>query len=157
MDSTAGEAASDARVRTTAVCTAVEGTTEQGGMPRPEEHTLRRDGDTWTIHFGGRTIRIRDSNGLRYLAVLLRRPGEAIHVVDLRAMAGRAASAGRRCRAPVQVVEPARVAVTKGIKRAIEVIATHHPALAAHLEATVRRGYLCRYTPDPRHPIEWTE
>ena len=125
-------------------------------MPRSEEHVFRRDGDTWTIRFGGRTIRLRDRNGLRYLALLLRRPGEGIPVVDLRAAAGRASSPGRGRRAPDHVVEPARVAVTKGIKRAIETIAARHPALAAHLEATVRRGYLCRYAPDPRHPIAWT-
>jgi len=124
-------------------------------MPRTEEHGFRRDCDVWTIQFGGRTVRLPDSNGLRYLAVLLRRPGEAIGVVDLRAVAGRASSPGRRRRAPVHVVEPARVAVTKGIRRAIETSTVQHPGLAAHLEATVRRGYVCCYMPDPRHPITW--
>ena len=112
---------------------------------------------TGRIRFGGGTVRLRDTNGLRYLAVLLRRPGEAIPAVDLRAAPGRARTRGRRRSTPPQAVEQARVAVTTGIKRAIETIAGRHPTLAAHLEATVRRGYLCRYAPDPRHPIAWRE
>jgi len=126
-------------------------------MPPLEQHVFRQDGEQWTIRFGRRTIQLGDSIGLHYLAVLLRRPGDAIHAVDLRAAASRARPRGRRRRAPVHTVEPARLAVTKGIKRAIEMIAAQHPALAAHLEATVRCGYLCRYVPDPRHPIAWTE
>jgi hypothetical protein len=45
--------------------------------------------------------------------------------------------------------------VTKAIKRALERIATSHPALGAHLAAAIHRGYFCAYCPDPRHPIEW--
>lgn len=51
--------------------------------------------------------------------------------------------------------ERARVTVTRGIKVALERIQAAHPALARHLQATVRRGYFCSYTPDPRHPIAW--
>ena len=126
-------------------------------MPRLEQHVFRRDGDHWTIRFGSRTVQLRDSNGLRYLSLLLRRPGDAVHAVDLRATAGRAHSRGRTRRAPPHVAEPARVAVTKSIQRAIDAIRACDPTLAAHLEATVRRGSLCRYVPDPRHPIAWTE
>jgi hypothetical protein len=129
---------------------------KQEPMPRVEQQVFRRDGNYWTVCFGGRTVRLPDSNGLRYLALLLRRPGEAVHVVDLRAAARMRTREPRR-RASVHTVEPARVAVTKSIKRALGVITAEHPALAAHLEATVRRGYLCRYAPDPRHPITWTE
>jgi hypothetical protein len=131
--------------------------TEQEPMPRVEQHVFRRDGDHWTIGFDGRTVQFRDSNGLHYLALLLRRPGKAIHAVDLRAVAARVRPRGRRRRVPLDSVEQARVAITKSIKRVIEMIAARHPTLAAHLEATVRRGYLCRYVPDPRHPIAWTE
>jgi len=51
--------------------------------------------------------------------------------------------------------ERARVTVTKGIGAVLARIAVTHPALAAHLRATVRRGYFCAYIPDPRHPIVW--
>src|SRR5439155_7478706 len=49
----------------------------------------------------------------------------------------------------------ARLAVTKGPGAALKRIAAAHPELGAHLAATVRRGYLCAYVPDPRHPIVW--
>jgi hypothetical protein len=47
------------------------------------------------------------------------------------------------------------VTATKGIKAALGKIAASHPELGAHLQATVKRGYLCSYNPDPRHPIAW--
>jgi len=53
--------------------------------------------------------------------------------------------------------ERARLNVTKGLKAALDKIASSHPPLAAHLAATTRRGTFCSYTPDPRHPIEWEE
>lgn len=49
----------------------------------------------------------------------------------------------------------ARIAVTKGLGVALERIRRAHPALGAHLAATVHRGYFCSYVPDPRHPIRW--
>jgi tetratricopeptide (TPR) repeat protein len=51
--------------------------------------------------------------------------------------------------------ERARLSVTKGIGSAIARIDAEHPTLGAHLRATVRRGYFCVYTPDPRNPITW--
>jgi hypothetical protein len=51
--------------------------------------------------------------------------------------------------------ERARLTVTKGIGAAIARIAARHPALAVHLRVTVRRGYVCAYQPDPRHPLAW--
>jgi tetratricopeptide (TPR) repeat protein len=51
--------------------------------------------------------------------------------------------------------ERARVAVTKGLTAALARIRATHPALGAHLQATIKRGYVCAYVPDPRHPIEW--
>ncbi len=53
--------------------------------------------------------------------------------------------------------ERARLTVTKGIKAALAKLAEVHPALADHLMATVKRGYLCVYRPDPRRPIHWRE
>jgi hypothetical protein len=51
--------------------------------------------------------------------------------------------------------ERARVAVTKAIRFALERISERHPELGAHLSATIRRGHLCAYVPDPRTPSEW--
>ena len=36
---------------------------------------FRLEGEYWTIAFGSEVCRLRDSAGLRYLAVLLGRPG----------------------------------------------------------------------------------
>lgn len=118
-----------------------------------EHNVFRREGEIWTIVFDGTTVRLRDSRGLRYLAVLLRRPGEQIPSVELQTVGGSARSAKRARLKPTP--EQARLAVTKGIKTALERIATAHPELGVHLEATIRRGYLCRYLPDPRRPIVW--
>ena len=56
--------------------------------PRDAVNCFRLDGDFWTIVFEGRTSRIRDAKGLRYIATLLRRPGEEIHVSDLASPSG---------------------------------------------------------------------
>ena len=56
--------------------------------PRDAANCFRLDGDFWTVVFEGRTSRIRDAKGLRYIATLLRRPGEEIHVSDLASPCG---------------------------------------------------------------------
>ena len=54
---------------------------EQG---RPaDERVFRREGDYWSVSFDGRTVRLRDLKGLRYLARLLAAPGREFHVLDL--------------------------------------------------------------------------
>ncbi|MGH9232884.1 MAG: ATP-binding protein, partial [Acidimicrobiales bacterium] len=45
--------------------------------------SLTREGATWAVSYAGRTVRLRDSKGLRDLAVLLARPGEDVHCLDL--------------------------------------------------------------------------
>lgn len=47
------------------------------------ELTLRRDGETWIVGAGGRSIRLRDSKGMRLLARLVAEPGRELHVLDL--------------------------------------------------------------------------
>jgi hypothetical protein len=42
-----------------------------------------REGEYWTVTFGGHTARLRDTAGLRYLARLLADPGRELHVLDL--------------------------------------------------------------------------
>jgi tetratricopeptide (TPR) repeat protein len=58
-----------------------------------QEHRCCREGDYWSVAFDGRTTRLRDAKGLRYLARLLTQPGREIHALDLVIEDGRAASA----------------------------------------------------------------
>jgi len=117
-----------------------------------ESRVLRQDGDYWTVTFAGKTVMLRDMKGLQYLAALLRQPGKGVPV---EALVGSAGTPAYR-RAPKSATERARVTVTKGIKAALARIAMHHPALATHLDATVRRGYVCRYTPEEGDGAGWT-
>ena len=60
-----------------------------GADPAPDDLALfRLDGEVWTLRYAGRTVRLRDSKGLRDLAVLLSRPGEQTHVSELAGAAG---------------------------------------------------------------------
>jgi tetratricopeptide (TPR) repeat protein len=51
--------------------------------PLDQASSFRREGDFWTVTYGGRTSRLRDIKGLGYLAQLLGRPGERINVIDM--------------------------------------------------------------------------
>jgi tetratricopeptide (TPR) repeat protein len=44
---------------------------------------FRREGEYWSVAFEGRTVRVRDLKGMRYLARLLAYPGREFHVLDL--------------------------------------------------------------------------
>jgi len=44
---------------------------------------FRREGDYWSVVFEGRTVRVRDLRGIRYLARLLADPGREFHVLAL--------------------------------------------------------------------------
>jgi len=46
-------------------------------------NVFRREGDYWSVVFDGRTVRVRDLKGMRYLAQLLAHPGREVHVLDL--------------------------------------------------------------------------
>jgi tetratricopeptide (TPR) repeat protein len=57
-----------------------------GGADDPHDsdlNTFRREGDYWSVVFEGRTVRVRDLKGIRYLARLLADPGRELHVLDL--------------------------------------------------------------------------
>lgn len=43
------------------------------------------EGDYWTIVYGGRDLRVRDSKGMSYLSVLLAHPGREIPALVLAA------------------------------------------------------------------------
>ncbi len=54
---------------------------------------FRREGEFWTIAYGGATFRLKDAKGLHYIAYLLAHPGQRIHVLDLvQAVEGSAAN-----------------------------------------------------------------
>src|SRR5262245_4494184 len=121
---------------------------------------FRIEGEYWTIAFDGRVFRLRDTKGLRYVAHLLAHPATRVGAVALVAAAGsklgtehdvshdeNSDAGGER--------ERARVTVSKGIKAALQRIGASHPALAEHLEVTIKRGYVCSYNPDPRVRIAW--
>jgi tetratricopeptide (TPR) repeat protein len=48
-----------------------------------DTNVFRREGDYWLVAFEGRTVRVRDLKGMRYLAQLLAHPGREFHVLDL--------------------------------------------------------------------------
>ena len=193
-------------------------------------NVFRLEGETWLIALDGRSIRLRDLKGLRYLARLFGHPGVELHVLDLvrqesgaagagepsssaadpdlpisslgdagvlldarakemyrrrlvdieqdlddaRAMGdtgrvtqaererdflvrelSRAVGVGGRDRVAGSASERARVAATRAVRQAISRIREHHPALADHLDRTVRTGTYFAYRPDPRAPIAW--
>lgn len=53
----------------------------------------RREGEQWVLDFAGGTAHVRDSKGLRDLAVLLGSPGTGVHVTEL--MGGASSSRGQ--------------------------------------------------------------
>jgi pimeloyl-ACP methyl ester carboxylesterase len=54
-------------------------------QPATDETAMlfRREGEYWTISFGGQVVRMRDAKGLGYLSRLLRHPHREFHVLDL--------------------------------------------------------------------------
>ncbi len=79
---------------------AIEPQLEIPEAPSPERGVFRRDGAYWTIAFRGETFRLKDSLGMRYVAELLRRPGERVHLKELLDAAGGAAAHGTSGRDP---------------------------------------------------------
>lgn len=62
---------------------------EGTAAPRPAPagaagpNVFQREGEIWTLTFAGRTVRVRDTKGLRDIAALLARPGRETHALDL--------------------------------------------------------------------------
>ena len=52
-------------------------------QPVESFNVFRREGDYWSVIYEGRTVRVRDLKGMRYLARLLADPGREYHVLDL--------------------------------------------------------------------------
>jgi hypothetical protein len=51
--------------------------------------------------------------------------------------------------------ERSRMRVSKAIHRAIRKVESAEPVLGRALQTRIRTGFLCRYVPDPGHPIVW--
>src|SRR5262249_55546710 len=56
---------------------------EEQGKSHSTDTTFHREGEYWTIAYQGRVCRVRDTLGLRYLAVLLGSPHTQLHVLEL--------------------------------------------------------------------------
>lgn len=50
-----------------------------------DEAVLRREGEYWTVAYGGHAARVRDARGLRLIALLLASPGREFRATDLAA------------------------------------------------------------------------
>ncbi len=69
------------------------------------EPVFTRDAEFWSIDFEGRTVRMADSDGVRYLAFLVGRPNEPVHTLEL--MAERRAGTTRPSSVPERWSEAA--------------------------------------------------
>ena len=70
---------------------------------------FRKEGEFWTISYDATTFRLKDAKGLRYIAYLLARPGQRIHVYDLiEAVEGSAANGKKRVDAESEDLEIVR-------------------------------------------------
>ena len=49
----------------------------------PDQAIFRREGEYWTLGYAGAIFRLKDRQGLAYLAQLLRAPGRDFHALDL--------------------------------------------------------------------------
>lgn len=55
--------------------------------PAPEQNAITREGEFWTLSYGGRVVHLKDTKGLRDLSRLLSNPGAEIAAVDLAGVA----------------------------------------------------------------------
>src|ERR1700730_7868424 len=53
------------------------------GSRSSENGIFRKEGEFWTVGYGGKSFRLKDTKGLGFLAHLLRHPGTEFHVLDL--------------------------------------------------------------------------
>jgi uncharacterized membrane protein len=54
-----------------------------GDTPAPQTGIFARNGEFWTISFGGDSFSLKDIKGLAYLCFLLQHPHEEFHALDL--------------------------------------------------------------------------
>ena len=56
--------------------------------PTPEAERFQREGEFWTVSYDGQVVRLKDSKGLRQIALLLAQPGRELHATDLERLVG---------------------------------------------------------------------
>ncbi|MBV8360129.1 MAG: hypothetical protein JO189_19650, partial [Deltaproteobacteria bacterium] len=61
----------------------VEGAIVSGDTPAPQTGIFARNGEFWTISYGGASFSLKDIKGLVYFCFLLQHPDEEFHVLDL--------------------------------------------------------------------------
>ncbi len=112
-----------------------EGTTStrSADRPLPEAGIFARDGDVWIISYAGRTVRLRDSKGLRDIAVLLSRPGRDVASYEL---AGARLGAGSAALdlSDRTAIDAYRRRMTDLEEELAEAEAMHDPVRAEHAE-----------------------
>ena len=75
--------------------------TLEPSRPSPSDRArLHQEGEYWAFHYEGHIARLRDSKGLRYLARLLRNPGQEVHALDFVVGGGGAGGASGRAPEP---------------------------------------------------------
>ncbi|MBI4516321.1 MAG: AAA family ATPase [Deltaproteobacteria bacterium] len=81
----------------------------KGGPATTQKHesVFRREGQYWTIVFGGQVVRLRDTAGLRYISYLIRHTGQDVHVIEL---VGARGNGNGTCAAPAVPPNPAQLA-----------------------------------------------
>ncbi len=62
---------------------AIGGSVPSARSARTEKGVFRKEGEYWTVGYGGKAFRLKDTKGLGYLAHLLRHPSVEFHVLDL--------------------------------------------------------------------------
>jgi hypothetical protein len=88
LDAAAGAALAARTRQWAASAPAPDGDPAPEGTAPDRAALFRLDGEVWTLRYAGRTVRLRDSKGLRDLALLLARPDEQTHVSELARAAG---------------------------------------------------------------------
>ena len=86
--------------------------------PGAQAMRFRREGDYWTVAYGGQVVRMRHAKGLGYLARLLRHPHREFHVLDLLAGEARRASETTREDGLVAATQDAGVMLDEPAKQA---------------------------------------
>jgi class 3 adenylate cyclase len=117
--------------------------------PRASGCVFSMEGDSWTIAYAGKSVRLRDMKGLHCIAHLLRHPGQELHVADL-AIVSDASDASRKVG---DTTERTRKAVTGRIRESLAKIQKEHPDLGLHFANAIRTGTFCSYNPEK--PAIW--
>ncbi len=108
-----------------------------------------RNGAIWTLSYGGVTVRMRDAKGLADLGL---GADEVFDQIARRQIRARLADLAGQIAEAESWNDPEQ-AVTARIRDVLGRIEQAHPALGAHLRASVTTGTRCSYSPPA--PVGW--